>query len=143
MPIPVPKLEYRDFSDSLIQAWSNVFGVFIGVQESVNLFPLIDPFKLVTFESLLNLSETSVGSEPFLNNSVTFKSAGVYSLGNLAGHVSCSTVTSTTPAGRVQLLPFLNIPFATAWNNFLWLIVYDVFWYCEFAFSYPYHTDIA
>ena len=80
-------------------------------------------FKFVTFASLLNLSDFSVGSVPVLNSSLVIKSLGVYSLGSFAGYVSFSTSTLEMPPGFLKVLPFLNIPLPTFWNNLSWYVV--------------------
>ena len=60
-------------------------GVLIGVQESVAILFSTEPFTSVTFSNLAYLVDTSVGSVPFLNNSVIYISLGVNSLGSFAG----------------------------------------------------------
>ena len=64
---------------------SSASGVLIGVHEMVAVLFSTDPFASVTFSNFAYLVDTSVGSVPFLNNSVIFISLGVYSLGSFAG----------------------------------------------------------
>ena len=62
--------------------------------------------------------DTSVGSVPFLNNSVTNWSSGVLALGSLAGLDPFSTVTDITDFGLVKSIPScLNTTFPTWFNR--------------------------
>ena len=92
-------------------------------------------FKFVTLFNFEYLVETSVGSVPDLNSSVIFMLSGVYSLGNIAGFVSFSIVTSTTPSGFVKFLVPLNVPLIIALNNLTFCPEPNLLVYFEFIFS--------
>ena len=84
-----------------LSSFSNFSSAFLAALHDRVIVPsffCIDRF--VTLSSGTYFCDTSVGSVPLLNNSVTFSFAGVYSLGSIS--VPFSNVTDTTLDGFLK-----------------------------------------